>query len=77
MLMLHYDSNSAVASKAAAEGVAAVEVVVDEHSNSCWPYSQYLQTAKNDHYEPHWRAPASGELEGGGGGGGGGMLLVP
>ena len=41
MLMLHYDSNSAVASKAAAaaEGMAAVEVVVDEHSNSCWPYS--------------------------------------
>ena len=47
MLMLHYDSNSAVASKAAAaaEGMAAVEVVVDEHSISCWPYSQYLQTA--------------------------------
>ena len=42
MLMLHYDSNSAEASKAAAaeEGVAAVGVVVVEHSNSCWPYSQ-------------------------------------
>lgn len=42
MLMLHYDSNSAEVSKAAAaaeEGVAAVEVVVAEHSNSCWPYS--------------------------------------